>query len=115
MPVPPEGRLAPLGTRYPTVRLTTDYRELLADAHTDAILIATPVASHFELAMAALRAGKHVLVEKPLAANSEQALRLVEEAERRGLVLMVDHTFIYTGAVRKIRELITQGALGEIY
>jgi predicted dehydrogenase len=110
-----EGRLAPLGTRYPTVRVTTDYRELLADAHTDAILIATPVASHFELAMAALRAGKHVLVEKPLAANSEQALRLVEEAERRGLVLMVDHTFIYTGAVRKIRELIAGGALGEIY
>ena len=109
------GRLAPLSTRYPTVRVTTDYRELLADAHTDAILIATPVASHFELAMAALRAGKHVLVEKPLAANSEQALRLVEEAERRGLVLMVDHTFIYTGAVRKIRALIAQGALGEIY
>ncbi|HEX6626257.1 MAG TPA: Gfo/Idh/MocA family oxidoreductase [Pyrinomonadaceae bacterium] len=109
------GRLAPLGTRYPTVRLTTDYRELLADSRVDAILIATPVASHFELGMAALRAGKHVLVEKPLAANSEQALRLVEEAERRGLVLMVDHTFIYTGAVRKIRELIAGGALGEIY
>lgn len=109
------GRLAPLAARYPTVKLTTDYRELLSDPRVDAILIATPVASHFELAMAALRAGKHLLVEKPLAANSEQALRLVEEAERRRLVLMVDHTFIYTGAVRKIRELIAGGALGEIY
>ncbi|HYN86218.1 MAG TPA: Gfo/Idh/MocA family oxidoreductase [Pyrinomonadaceae bacterium] len=108
-------RLAPLASRYPTVRATTDYRDLLRDARVDAVVIATPVASHFELAMAALAAGKHVLVEKPLAANSEQSLRLVEEAERRGLVLMVDHTFIYTGAVRKIRELITGGALGQIY
>lgn len=108
-------RLAPLATRYPAIRTTSDYRELLADPRVDAIIIATPVATHFELAMAALRAGKHALVEKPLAANSEQALRLVEEAERRGLVLMVDHTFIYTGAVRKIRDLIAGGALGQIY
>jgi predicted dehydrogenase len=108
-------RLAPLATRYPAIRTTSDHRELLADPRVDAIIIATPVATHFELAMAALRAGKHALVEKPLAANSEQALRLVEEAERRGLVLMVDHTFIYTGAVRKIRDLIAGGALGQIY
>ncbi|HEX5708810.1 MAG TPA: Gfo/Idh/MocA family oxidoreductase [Pyrinomonadaceae bacterium] len=108
-------RLAPLAARYPAVRTTTDYRELLADARVEAVVIATPVASHFELAMAALASGKHVLVEKPLAADSGQALLLVEEAERRGLVLMVDHTFIYTGAVRKIRELISGGALGEIY
>jgi predicted dehydrogenase len=109
------GRLAPLPARYPAVRLTSDYRELMRDPRIDAVAIATPVASHYDLAMEALRASKHVLVEKPLAANSEQSLQLVEEAERRGLVLMVDHTFIYTGAVRKIRELITQGALGEIY
>lgn len=108
-------RLAPLATRYPAIRTTSDYRELLADPRVDAIIVATPVATHFDLAMAALRAGKHALVEKPLAANSEQALRLVEEAERRGLVLMVDHTFIYTGAVRKIRDLIAGGALGQIY
>src|SRR5918997_4251390 len=108
-------RLSPLASRYPAVRLTGDYRELLRDPRIDAIAVATPVASHYELAMEALRASKHVLVEKPLAANSEQSLRLVEEADRRGLVLMVDHTFIYTGAVRKIRELITAGALGEIY
>lgn len=110
-----EARLAPLSVRYPTVRVTTDYRELLADPRVDAVVVATPVASHFELAMAALQASKHVLVEKPLATTSEQSLRLVEEAERRGRVLMVDHTFIYTGAVRKIRELISAGALGEIY
>jgi predicted dehydrogenase len=108
-------RLAPLAARYPTVRATTDYRELLADPRVEAVVIATPVASHFELAMAALSAGRHVLVEKPLAADSVQAQALVEEAERRGLVLMVDHTFIYTGAVRKIRELIAAGALGQIY
>ncbi|MEP6636084.1 MAG: Gfo/Idh/MocA family oxidoreductase, partial [Acidobacteriota bacterium] len=81
----------------------------------DAIVIATPVSSHFELAMAALKAGKHVLVEKPLAANSQQALELIEEAARRKRVLMVDHTFVYTSAVRKIRELISSNALGDIY
>ena len=67
----------------------------------DAIVIATPVSSHFELAMAALKADKHVLVEKPLAANSEQAIQLIEEAARRKRVLMVDHTFVYTSAVEK--------------
>jgi len=65
--------------------------------------------------MAALKANKHVLIEKPIAANSEQAVQLIEEAQTRKRVLMVDHTFVYTGAVRKIRELITQNALGEIY
>ncbi len=85
------------------------------DTSIDAIVIATPVSSHFELAMAALKAGKHVLVEKPLAANSQQALELIEEAARRKRVLMVDHTFVYTSAVRKIRELIRSNALGDIY
>ena len=79
------------------------------------MLIATPVATHFELAMAALQAGKHVLVEKPMAASSDAGARLIDEAARRNLVLMVDHTFVYTGAVRKIRELIRPGELGDIY
>ena len=78
----------------------------------DAVVIATPVSSHFELTMAALSAGKHVLVEKPIASNSEQACQLLEEAAKRQLVLMVDHTFVYTDAVRKMRELISSGALG---
>ena len=78
-------------------------------------LIATPVSTHYELAMQALKAGKHVLIEKPLAATTEQGRRIIEEAERRNLVAMVDHTFVYTGAVRKIRELIAKKELGDIY
>lgn len=108
-------RLSQLHHRYPSTRTLSNCQELFADREIDAIAIATPVSSHFELAMAALRAGKHVLVEKPLAANSEQAIELIEEAARRKRVLMVDHTFVYTSAVRKIRELITSKALGEIY
>ena len=77
--------------------------------------IATPVATHFELALAALRAGKHVLVEKPMAATSDQARRLIEEAARRNLVLMVDHTFVYTSAVQKIGELIAQRRARRVY
>src|SRR4029434_5420705 len=75
----------------------------------------TPVDRHFELAMAALRAGKHVLVEKPMTSTSEQASRLIDEAAARRLTLMVDHTFVYTGAVRKMRELTEAGELGDIY
>ncbi len=108
-------RLAPLASRYPSIRTLGDCQELFDDPAIDAIAIATPVSSHFELAMTALAAGKHVLVEKPLAANSDQGKRLIEEAARRRRVLMVDHTFVYTGAVRKIRELIAAGTLGQIY
>ncbi len=110
-----EERLRPLAARYPTVKTTKDYRDLLRDTKIDAIIIATPVSTHFDIAMQALKAGKHVLVEKPIAATSEQASRMIEEAARRRLVLAVDHTFIYTGAVRKIRDLIATGALGDIY
>jgi len=81
----------------------------------DAVAIATPVASHFELALRALRAGKHVFVEKPLTDTAEKAERLISEAESRGLTLHVDHTFVYTGAVRKIRELVNRGELGDLY
>jgi len=110
-----EDRLLPLGKVYPNLRTTTNSNEIINDPSIDAIVIATPVSSHFDLASAALRAGKHVLVEKPLAANSEQAMQLIDEAAARGLVLMVDHTFVYTDAVRKVRELIATGTLGEIY
>ncbi|HSS22733.1 MAG TPA: Gfo/Idh/MocA family oxidoreductase [Pyrinomonadaceae bacterium] len=108
-------RLQSLKVRYPTIKTLTDSRELFADPDVDAIVVATPVSSHFELGMAALKADKHVLIEKPLAANSEQANHLIEEAARRQRVLMVDHTFVYTGAVRKIRELINANELGDIY
>ena len=108
-------RLAMVLSRYPSIRTLTNWQDLLNDTEIDAVAIATPVSSHFELAMAALGANKHVLVEKPLASTSEQALQLIEEASCRRRVLMVDHTFVYTGAVRKIRELIANNALGEIY
>jgi predicted dehydrogenase len=108
-------RLDQVSTRYPSVETTTRFQDLLYDSRIDAVAIATPVSTHFELAMQALRAGKHVLVEKPLATTSEQAIRLIEEAARRNLVLMVDHTFVYTGAVRKIKELVESNRLGDIY
>ncbi|MDB5540175.1 MAG: putative dehydrogenase [Devosia sp.] len=107
-------RLAGMRSRYPAVQITEDYEELLRDPKVDAVCIATPVATHFTMAMKALRAGKHVFVEKPIAANARDAERLVEEAERRGLVLAVDHTFIHTGAVRKMRELVGN-SLGQLY
>lgn len=94
---------------------TTNFRDLLDDTSIDAIAIATPVSTHYDLAMAALKAGKHVWLEKPMTETSEQARRLEEEAERRNLVLIVDHTFIYTGAVRKMGEIIRNGELGKIY
>jgi predicted dehydrogenase len=108
-------RLARIGPRYPTVETTTDYRDLLRDPRIDAIAIATPVSSHFELGMEALRAGRHVLVEKPMTADADQAQQLVDEADRRNLVLAVDHTFVYTPAVRKIREMVQSGSVGDLY
>jgi predicted dehydrogenase len=108
-------RLTPLQKQYPGLKTCTSAHELINDPEIDAVVIATPVTSHFELALAALRAGKHVLVEKPLASTSDQARRLVDEAAARKLSLLVDHTFVYTDAVRKIRELIASGQLGQIY
>ena len=108
-------RLTPLQKLYPGLKTCNRANDLINDPEIDAVVIATPVSSHFELALAALQAGKHVLVEKPLASTSEQARRLVDEAAARKLVLLVDHTFVYTDAVRKIRELITSGQLGQIY
>ena len=108
-------RLALVERRYPGVRVSTDPIALISASDIDAIVIATPVDFHFELGMAALRAGKHLLVEKPIASSSDQAAGLVDEAARRRLVLMVDHTFVYTGAVTKIREIVADGELGDVY
>jgi predicted dehydrogenase len=108
-------RLALAQKRYPGARVTADYRDLIQDPQIDAIAISTPVSTHYELALNALRGGKHVLIEKPLTSTSEEALSLIEEATRRRLVLMVDHTFVYTGAVRKIHELMHSGELGNLY
>jgi predicted dehydrogenase len=108
-------RLAIVQAKYPTVRTTTDYRDVLADPAVDAVAIATPVATHYDLARRALEQGRHVLVEKPLTASVAEAEHLVDLAAKRNLTLMVNHTFIYTGAVRKMKELVTAGALGELY
>jgi predicted dehydrogenase len=99
---------------YSTVQTTTDLATVLADPRVRAIAIATPAGTHMDVALAALRAGKHVLVEKPLAATHRDGLTLVEEAERRGLALMCDHTYCYTPAVLRIRDLVRSGELGEV-
>lgn len=98
----------------PGVTGVVDVETLLADDDVDAIAIATPVSSHYRLAKAALEAGKHVLVEKPIAADSVQAGRLARMATSRGLVLQVDHTYIYSAPVQKIKQLISEGSLGQI-
>jgi predicted dehydrogenase len=108
-------RLAKVKSRYPAIQITTDYHNLLDDPSIDAIAIVTPVSTHFDLAKQALEAGKHVFVEKPLAESAAQASWLVEEARRRRRILMVDHTFVYTSAVRKIRDLVAGNHLGKIY
>jgi len=109
------GRLARVSAMYPMVRTTTDFNDMLNDPSVDAVVVATPVRTHFEIAMAALKAGKHVLVEKPIASTADQAQQLIDEAERRGLVLMVDHTFVYTGAVRKMHDLVRQPDFGQLH
>ncbi len=97
---------------YPGVHLTTDFSEVLRSPDIDAVAIVTPVWTHFELAKAALENGKHVFVEKPFTSTSQQAEQLIELAERKNLRIMVDHTFLFSGAVRKIRELVDNGTLG---
>ncbi len=107
-------KMEKIGKRYPTVGLTTDYPDLLRDPNVDAIVIATPVHTHFPLAKAALEAGKHVLVEKPMCMTSAECMELIALAEERQLTLMVDHTFVYHGAVRRMKAQIESGELGEI-
>jgi predicted dehydrogenase len=108
-------RRALVTARYPSIVATADHRDLLNDPNIDAVLIATPVHTHYPIALEALSNGKHVWVEKPMTRTSEEGARLIDEADRRGLVLHVDHTFVYTGAVRKIHELVMSDALGRIY
>ncbi|HLA72213.1 MAG TPA: Gfo/Idh/MocA family oxidoreductase, partial [Steroidobacteraceae bacterium] len=108
-------KLATVNKRYPAVKTTNDFQDLLRNPEIDAIAIATPVSTHFEFAMAALKAGKHVWLEKPMTETSLQARKLVDEAAKRNLTLFVDHTFVYTGAVRKMGDVIKSGDLGRVY
>ena len=110
----PERRGA-IGGTYPWIRIATDAQEVIDDPEVDAIAVVTPMFSHHGLAKAALQAGKHVLVEKPLATSVADCDDLGAIAQDKGLTLMVDHTFVYTGAVRKIRDYIAKGELGDIH
>ena len=109
-----EENLTRVSRRYPTIQTTTSADAIFENVEIDAVAIATPVHTHYDLALQALQSGKHVLVEKPMASSSEQAQHLIDEAKKRNLILMVDHTFVYTGAVRKIAELVKSGTLGEV-
>lgn len=100
---------------YPDVLVTDDSGVLMSSPEIDAIAVVTPVWTHYALAKAALENGKHVFVEKPFTSNSAQAEELIELAARKNLKIMVDHTFLFTGAVQKIKQLLEDGALGELY
>ncbi len=100
---------------YPHIRVTGECEEVLSSPAIDAVAVITPVSTHYELAKAALENGKHVFVEKPFTLNTRQAEELIELADRKNRIIMVDHTFIFTGAVRKMKQLLDEKALGELY
>lgn len=110
-----ESRLARMRRAFHGIETASDFEEVIARTDIDIVVIATPVSTHHEIAKKALANGKHCFIEKPMAASSREAEELIELAEQKGLKLFVDHTFIYTGAVRKMKEIITSGRLGEIY
>lgn len=110
-----EERLVQLKGKYPSIDTTTDYDALLNDPAVDAIAISTPVATHYDFARKAMEHGKHVLLEKPATTSVAEAEKLLDLAEKHGITYMVDHTFIYTGAVRKMKEIVDQGDLGNLY
>ena len=110
-----EERLERIKLRYPHVTTTKNYRDLLKDDTVQLVAIATPVRTHYKLIKEALNSGKHVLIEKPLTSKVKEAEELVELANKKNLILFVDHTFIYTGAVKKIKEIIFSGGIGDIY
>jgi predicted dehydrogenase len=100
--------------KYSTVKVSGSLDEILADPEVEAVAVATPAATHLPVALAAIEAGKHVLVEKPLASSYADGLKLVEAAEERGLTLMLDHTFVYTPVVQHLRELVRGGEIGDL-
>jgi predicted dehydrogenase len=100
---------------YPSVKVTADASEVITSAAIDAVAVVSPVWTHYELTKAALQNGKHVFVEKPFTSNTAQAEELINLAQQKNLRIMVDHTFLFTGAVRKICQLLEDGALGNLY
>jgi predicted dehydrogenase len=109
-----QARLDHVASLFPRVTTTTDWRNVI-DSDADAVCVSTPVLLHFEMAAAALRSGKHVLVEKPLTSNVNQARELVVLADKRDLTLLVDHTFVYSPAVNHVRDIVASGDLGDVY
>ena len=107
-------RLQKVKSQYPALQTTSSFEEMLR-SDVEAVVVATPIWTHYRLAKAALLAGKHVMVEKPLTDNSAEAEELTDLAERLGLTLMVGHTFVYNGAVRALRDIVQSGEIGEIY
>ncbi len=110
-----EDRLAKMQRLFHGIETSTEYAEVIDREDIDIVVIATPVSTHHEIAKQALASGKQCLIEKPMTASVAEAEELIEIAESKNLTLFVDHTFIYTGAVRKMKEIITSGRLGEIY
>jgi predicted dehydrogenase len=107
-------RLEKIAKRFHGIETTSSYDEVINRPDIDAVVLATPVSTHYPLGIRALEAGKHLLVEKPLTLKSSDAEKLIEKADQNGLQLMVDHTFVYTGAVRKIKEYLTRHEIGDI-
>ena len=100
---------------YPQVEVTSNPDYLITASDIDLVVIATPVSTHFELAIKALENGKHIWIEKPIASSSEEAIKIANKADQKNLVVMIDHTYLFTGAVRKIKEALTAGQLGNLY
>ena len=100
---------------YPKMNITSDCREILYSPRIDAVVIVTPVSTHFDIAKQALENGKHIFIEKPFTSSVEQAEQLIELAEKKNLKIMVDHTFLFTGTVKKIKQLIDDGTMGDLY
>ena len=109
-----EDRLALAKSQYPSIETVTNIQSIINDPNLHAVVVATPVFTHYELAKLALSNGKHVLIEKPMTSNSKEAQELIDLADKNGLLLMVDHTFLYTGAVQKIKNLIDQNEIGNL-
>ena len=109
------GRLGAIARLFPGVRAFNDHRQVLGDSSIDAVVVATPTATHFEIASAALRAGKHVLVEKPLALKVDECRKLRDLARRQRRVLMVGHTFLFNAGIHKLKRCIVDGEIGRVY
>lgn len=110
-----ENSIKRAGKAYPHIGTICDYNDIVSSPDIDIVAVVTPVSTHFELAKKALQNGKHIFIEKPFTSNVAQAEQLIELAEKKDLKIMVDHTFIFTGAVRKIKKIIAEGELGDLY